>query len=166
MDRKLFQLLPLSCFLSFISIFFQACPQVINSTLESPGYPSYYTHRMDCNISVPIPFGHEHKNRLWALLHASLWLELQVNDLRWFRTIMMSHYLRFVGWVRNLRTGYLVMELKRSQWARQLFLLRSSRRRLYEGFANQLLQGWWEGTRDEFFFFFFLNGFLRTHART
>ena len=33
----------------------------------------------------------------------------------------MSCYLRFVGWVRNLRTGHLVMELKGSRWARQLF---------------------------------------------
>ena len=57
MDRKLFQLLPLSCSLSFISIFFQACPQVVNNTMESPGYPGYYSHRMDCNISVPIPLG-------------------------------------------------------------------------------------------------------------
>ncbi|XP_067028317.1 CUB domain-containing protein 2-like [Acropora muricata] len=36
---------------------YPACPQLINNTLESPGYPSYYTHRMDCNISVPIPSG-------------------------------------------------------------------------------------------------------------
>ncbi|KAK2569857.1 CUB and peptidase domain-containing protein 1 [Acropora cervicornis] len=36
---------------------YPACPQVINNTMESPGYPSYYSHRMDCNISVPIPFG-------------------------------------------------------------------------------------------------------------
>ena len=57
MDRKLFQLLALSCFLSFISIFFQACPQVVNNTMESPGYPNYYSQRMDCNISVPIPLG-------------------------------------------------------------------------------------------------------------
>ena len=57
MDRKLFQLLALLCFLFFISIFFQACPQLINNTLESPGYPSYYSHRMECNISVSIPLG-------------------------------------------------------------------------------------------------------------
>ena len=57
MGRNLFQLLALSCFLSFISIFFQVCPQVVNNTLESPGYPSYYSRRMDCNISVPIPLG-------------------------------------------------------------------------------------------------------------
>ena len=58
MDRKLFKLLPLLCFLSFISIFFQACPQLINNTLESPGYPRYYSHRMDhCNVSVPTPLG-------------------------------------------------------------------------------------------------------------
>ena len=57
MDRKLFKLLPLSCFLSFISIFLQACPQVVNNTMESPGYPRYYSQRMDCNISVPIPLG-------------------------------------------------------------------------------------------------------------
>ena len=57
MDRKLFQLLALSCFLSFISIFFQACPQVVNNTMESPRYPSYYSYRMGCNISVPIPLG-------------------------------------------------------------------------------------------------------------
>ena len=57
MDRKLFQLLPLSCFVSFISIFFQECPQVVNNTMESPGYPSSYSHRMDCNISVPILLG-------------------------------------------------------------------------------------------------------------
>ena len=44
-------------FLPFISIFFQACPLVSNNTVESPGYPSYYSHRMDCNVSVPIPLG-------------------------------------------------------------------------------------------------------------
>ncbi|XP_015748386.1 PREDICTED: cubilin-like isoform X9 [Acropora digitifera] len=36
---------------------YPACPQVVNNTMESPGYPGYYTHRMDCNISVPIPLG-------------------------------------------------------------------------------------------------------------
>ncbi|KAK2569854.1 Cubilin, partial [Acropora cervicornis] len=36
---------------------YPACPQVVNNTMESPGYPSYYSHRMDCNISVPIPLG-------------------------------------------------------------------------------------------------------------
>ena len=46
-----------SFFLSFISIFCQACPQVVNNTMESPGYPSYYSHSLDCNIFVPIPLG-------------------------------------------------------------------------------------------------------------
>ncbi|XP_074612564.1 cubilin-like isoform X2 [Acropora palmata] len=36
---------------------YPACPQVVNNTMESPGYPRYYSHRMDCNISVPIPLG-------------------------------------------------------------------------------------------------------------
>ncbi|XP_067027783.1 cubilin-like [Acropora muricata] len=36
---------------------YPVCPQVVNNTVESPGYPSYYSHRMDCNISVPIPLG-------------------------------------------------------------------------------------------------------------
>ncbi|XP_067027374.1 cubilin-like [Acropora muricata] len=36
---------------------YPACPQVVNNTMESPGYPSSYSHRMDCNISVPIPLG-------------------------------------------------------------------------------------------------------------
>ena len=44
-------------FLPFISILFQACPLVNNNTVESPGYPGYYSHRMDCNLSVPIPLG-------------------------------------------------------------------------------------------------------------
>ncbi|XP_074612569.1 cubilin-like [Acropora palmata] len=34
---------------------YPACPQVVNNTMESPGYPSSYSHRMDCNISVSIP---------------------------------------------------------------------------------------------------------------
>ncbi|XP_074612571.1 uncharacterized protein LOC141866917 isoform X1 [Acropora palmata] len=37
---------------------YPACPQVVNNTMESPGYPSSYSQRMDhCNISVPIPLG-------------------------------------------------------------------------------------------------------------
>ncbi|XP_015775819.1 PREDICTED: tolloid-like protein 2 [Acropora digitifera] len=36
---------------------YPACPQLINNTLESPGYPSYFSQGMDCNISVPIPLG-------------------------------------------------------------------------------------------------------------
>ena len=40
-----------------VSFFFQECPQVSNNTMESPGYPSYYTHTMGCNISLPIPLG-------------------------------------------------------------------------------------------------------------
>ncbi|XP_067026542.1 CUB and peptidase domain-containing protein 1-like [Acropora muricata] len=36
---------------------YPGCPQVVNNTVESPGYPSFYSHRMDCNISVSIPLG-------------------------------------------------------------------------------------------------------------
>ncbi|XP_044164005.1 exoskeleton protein RP43-like [Acropora millepora] len=37
---------------------YPACPQLINNTLESRRFPSYYySRRMDCNYSVPIPFG-------------------------------------------------------------------------------------------------------------
>ncbi|XP_015748395.1 PREDICTED: tolloid-like protein 2 isoform X17 [Acropora digitifera] len=36
---------------------YPACPQVVNNTMESPGYPSSYSHKMDCNISVSIPLG-------------------------------------------------------------------------------------------------------------
>jgi len=36
---------------------YPACAQLINSNVESPGYPGYYRHRMDCNVSVPIPSG-------------------------------------------------------------------------------------------------------------
>lgn len=39
-----------------VSIFID-CGSVVNSTLKSPGYPSYYPNSMDCNYSIAIPNG-------------------------------------------------------------------------------------------------------------
>jgi len=33
------------------------CGSVVNNTIKSPGYPSYYPNSMDCNYSIPIPNG-------------------------------------------------------------------------------------------------------------
>lgn len=33
------------------------CGSVVNNTLKSPGYPSYYPNSMDCNYSISIPNG-------------------------------------------------------------------------------------------------------------
>ena len=37
--------------------FLTECGSLINNTLKSPGFPKKYVKNMDCDYSVPIPYG-------------------------------------------------------------------------------------------------------------
>ena len=37
--------------------FLAECGSLVNNTLKSPGFPKQYGKNMDCDYSVPIPYG-------------------------------------------------------------------------------------------------------------
>ena len=118
--------------------------------------------------------GSEHANLLSGFQHSSVLLVLLVNDLKRFREIMAFELI----WICRLskKSGYRPVSCgvkkepvtRRVQLLYVLFAVIEVFIDLRKGFANRLLQDWWEATRDEVFARYVFSPYssVRKHAMT
>ena len=122
-------------------------PRISKLLLAAHGLQHLHSHSL----------GGEHANLLWGFQHSSVLLVLLVNDLKRFREIM-TFELFWISWLSK-KSCYRAVSCgvkkepvtRRVQLLCDLFAVIQVFLDLHKGFANQLLQGWWEATRDEFF---------------
>ena len=156
MDRKLFNSLPLSCFLFFHFHFLSSLPASCQQHLGKQRISqSLFLTKNGLQLFRPHSLWRHHANLLWKLQHSSVLLELPVNDFRRLKAIMVF-VLFCICWLSR-KSCYSAVRpgVKREPTSRRGQLLYSCIAvselflNSHRSFATQPTQGWWEHTGNE-----------------